>query len=135
MLLNIARNHSTRVDRTPDALYSGRKDERHEAPAGYGKATYELAAKLTSLHIGLYDNMEGVMNKCLEVILNTILSKHNKKSIHTNRDLSLRKDLGFDSLDLAELTAKLENIYGIDIFENGIIDRVSEIENIINARS
>lgn len=40
---------------------------------------------------------------------------------------SLRDDLGFDSMDLAELTVRVEDEFGIDIFENGIVRRVKEV--------
>ena len=32
-----------------------------------------------------------------------------------------------DSLDLAELTVKIEDEFNIDIFENGIVETVSQI--------
>ena len=40
----------------------------------------------------------------------------------------LRVDLGFDSFDLAELTVRIEDIYDIDIFEEGIVTTIEEIE-------
>jgi len=40
---------------------------------------------------------------------------------------NLRNDLGFDSFDLAELTVRLEDIYDIDIFEDGLVNTVGEI--------
>lgn len=44
----------------------------------------------------------------------------------------LINDLGFDSLNLAELTVIIEDDYGVDIFENGIIRKVYEIKKQIN---
>jgi len=41
----------------------------------------------------------------------------------------LREDLNFDSFDLAELTVKIEEEFGIDIFEDGMVSTVSEIYN------
>ena len=41
--------------------------------------------------------------------------------------MHLRKDIGFDSLDLAELTVRIEAEYDIDIFEDGIVNTVGEI--------
>lgn len=40
---------------------------------------------------------------------------------------NLRADLGFTSFDLAELTVNIEDVYGIDIFEDGLINTVGEI--------
>lgn len=39
----------------------------------------------------------------------------------------LREDLGLDSLDLATLTAKIEDLYGVDIFETGFVNTIGEI--------
>lgn len=39
----------------------------------------------------------------------------------------LRNDIGFDSLDLAELTVRIEAEYDKDIFEDGIVGTVGEI--------
>ncbi len=41
----------------------------------------------------------------------------------------LREHLNFDSFDLAELTVKIEEEFGIDIFEDGMVSTVSEIYN------
>ena len=43
--------------------------------------------------------------------------------------MHLRNDIGFDSLDLAELTVRIEAEYDIDIFEEGIVNTVGEILN------
>lgn len=39
-----------------------------------------------------------------------------------------------DSLDLAELTVRIEDAFGIDVFEDGIIDTIGEIMDKINKR-
>lgn len=50
--------------------------------------------------------------------------------------LRLREDLGFDSLDLAELTARIDEAKGIDIFAQGVLATVGEIEQrLATARS
>lgn len=40
---------------------------------------------------------------------------------------NLRSDLGFASFDLAELTVKIEDEFDVDIFEDGLVNTVSEI--------
>ena len=61
-------------------------------------------------------------------IINSILIKKNKILVDSlDQNKSFRIDFGFDSLDLAELTVKIEDKYGIDIFENGVIDKVSDV--------
>lgn len=44
----------------------------------------------------------------------------------------LINDLGFDSLNLAELTVIIEEEYGVDIFEKKLIRKVYEIKEQIN---
>lgn len=39
----------------------------------------------------------------------------------------LKEDLNFDSFDLAELTVKIEEEFGVDIFEDGLVNSVHEI--------
>ena len=46
----------------------------------------------------------------------------------------LQSDIGFDSFDLAELTVRIEDKLGIDIFEDGIISSVGEIVNKIEKK-
>lgn len=70
-----------------------------------------------------------IKEKLLELI-NTILINKNKQSIESpSNELSLRDDLGFDSLDLAELTVRIESEFGIDIFEDSIVLTIEEVLN------
>lgn len=73
--------------------------------------------------------------KIIELI-NQVL-KNNDKPINEfiHNDLDLRSDLGFDSLDLAELTALIELEFDIDIFQNGIISNVQDILNKVNNKA
>lgn len=74
---------------------------------------------------------ETLINR-LKDIINYILERENKPKIEKlEMKKSLRRDLDLDSLDLAELTVRIEDEYGIDIFENGIIDKIEDIINII----
>lgn len=41
--------------------------------------------------------------------------------------LSLRNDLGFDSLDLAELTVRIQDRFGADVFERGVVDTLQQL--------
>jgi len=43
-------------------------------------------------------------------------------------ELRLREDLGFVSLDLAELTVRIEDTFGVDVFADGVVSTVGEIE-------
>lgn len=67
----------------------------------------------------------------LEIIKNFIneVNEMNDKALLNNisEDMRLREDLGLDSMDLAILTAKIEDKYNIDVFEDGIVKTVGEI--------
>lgn len=67
--------------------------------------------------------METLLN-----IINTVLDNRGKKQVKDVTDMTnLRDDLGFDSLDLAELTVRVEAEYDVDIFEDGIVMTVGDI--------
>lgn len=42
-------------------------------------------------------------------------------------EMRLREDLGLDSLELAELTVRLEAEFGVDIFRDGLVASVGQI--------
>ncbi len=66
-------------------------------------------------------------------IINTILINRGKREMTLiSLDTHLRNDIGFDSLDLAELTVRIEAEYDVDIFEEGIVNTVKEILEKIN---
>lgn len=71
-------------------------------------------------------------NKILE-IMNTVLENRTKEKLsELTSDLNLRDDIGFDSLDLAELTVRIEAEYDIDVFEDGVVSTVGEILEKLN---
>ena len=66
------------------------------------------------------------MKKLLEII-NTVLANRGKSTVTSiNEASSLRDDLGLDSLDLAELTVRIEAEYDVDIFEDGVVTTIGE---------
>lgn len=64
---------------------------------------------------------------------------HTLNEVRRNKGLSelesiqantrLREDLQFDSLDLAELTVRIESWSGVDVFADGLVHTVGEIQN------
>lgn len=48
-----------------------------------------------------------------------------------NYDTTLRDGLGLDSIDLAELTVRIEEETDIDIFSNGVVTTVGEILDVL----
>jgi acyl carrier protein len=78
--------------------------------------------------------LKKMEEKILEII-NTVLENRAEKKLSTlNKETHLRNDIGFDSLDLAELTVRIEAEYDIDIFEDGIVNTVSEIMEKLNGK-
>ena len=67
------------------------------------------------------------MEKLAEII--TLIFKNRgaqvpcKIEMHTR----LREDLGFDSFDLAELTVRVEQEFGVDVFEDSNVESVADI--------
>ena len=67
------------------------------------------------------------MDKLLEIV-NVVLQNRGKRTLKAiSENSSLRDDLGLDSLDLAELTVRIEAEYDVDIFEDGVVTTVGEI--------
>lgn len=65
----------------------------------------------------------------LKSIINDILQEKDDASTvdSLNDSMSLTNDLGLDSLDLAEMTVRLEDEYGIDVFEEDVVDEIGEV--------
>lgn len=73
------------------------------------------------------------MRETLTNIIKEILESNGEKlSVELNEDIQL-KEIGLTSFDLAVLTVEIENIYDIDIFEDGLISTIGEIETILKA--
>ena len=68
------------------------------------------------------------MESKLIEIFNTILTNKGREPVKSlSAKDNLRDNIGLDSLDLAELTVRIEAEFGKDIFESGIIYTVGEI--------
>lgn len=73
------------------------------------------------------------MKENLLNIINTVLRNRGKKELTIIRESDLlRNDIGFDSLDLAELTVRIEATFDVDIFEDGIVNTIGEILDKLN---
>ena len=69
-----------------------------------------------------------IMEQRVLDIVNLVLENRSKTKVNNlSPDDKLRETLGFDSLDLAELTVRIEDEFGVDIFEYGLINSVGEI--------
>lgn len=65
--------------------------------------------------------------KLLELI-NVVLSNRGKTNVASiSREQNLRSDIGLESMDLAELTVRIEMEFDVDVFADGLITTVGEI--------
>ncbi len=61
-------------------------------------------------------------------IVNTVLENNAMKPISKiSPDMFFDKDLNMDSIMIAELTVRVEDEYGIDVFEDGMIHTIGQI--------
>lgn len=73
------------------------------------------------------------MNKSILEAINEVKEgKGDDRVTSLNESTHLRSDLGLDSFDLAELTVRIEEKTGVDIFENGVIETIGEIAKQID---
>lgn len=60
--------------------------------------------------------------------INEVLIESGREPLQSlSPEMSLRRDLDLDSLDLAVLTVKLESATGVDVFQNGVVQTVGEL--------
>ena len=68
------------------------------------------------------------MNDKILDIINQIRTNKSVSKLDTiDSTTKLREGIGFDSFDLAELTVNIEEQFGVDIFEDGVISTVGEL--------
>ena len=66
-------------------------------------------------------------------LINLVLCNRGKVEIEAvNEGSHLRNDCDLDSLDLAELTVRIEAEYEVDIFDDGFVVTVGDILNKLN---
>jgi acyl carrier protein len=73
--------------------------------------------------------METIERELLGVLNEVLRHKRRGELAVVEGDPHLREDLKLDSLDLAELTVRIEERFGIDVFEAGVVSRYGEIES------
>ncbi|HDP70478.1 MAG TPA: acyl carrier protein [Actinobacteria bacterium] len=77
--------------------------------------------------------MNEQQQKILLEIINIVRENKDLPPVTELRgEQNLMADLGFDSLDLAELAVRCEKEFGIDIFEDSIVTKVEEVMEKIN---
>ena len=67
--------------------------------------------------------------------INEVLSDGGRPPIGSlTREMTLRGGVGLDSLELAVLTVKLEAETGVDVFADGLVTTVGEVEDRLLGR-
>lgn len=76
------------------------------------------------------------MNEKLKNIIKELVeSSEGSLNVELTENTKLRDDLGLDSFQLAELTVHIEEEFEVDVFEDGLVSTVGEInEKISNAK-
>lgn len=65
--------------------------------------------------------------KLLKIINTVLVNADLPEIIKISPEISLRDELEFDSLNLAELTVRVEEEFGVDIFEDDMVNTIKEI--------
>ena len=81
------------------------------------------------------DNDSTHILNSIKVHLNEVLQVSQRPPLdRLTPALKLRQDLGLDSLELAELTVRLEAEFGVDIFRDGLISSVGDVVESLKSR-
>ena len=76
-----------------------------------------------------------IMDELLK-ILNTVRENKGLSALAEVRpEMRLREDVEFESLDLAELTVRIEEKFDVDVFADGFVFTVGEIEEKLKAET
>lgn len=69
------------------------------------------------------------MNPRLLELLNIVRTNKGRATLAAlTSEMRLREDCQLDSLDLAELTVRIEEAFGVDVFADGIVRTAGEID-------
>jgi acyl carrier protein len=72
-----------------------------------------------------------ISSELLSVINQVRENKRQTLVAELQRAARLREDLGFESLDLAELTVRIEEEFGVDVFADGLVHTAGEVQDKI----
>lgn len=76
------------------------------------------------------------MSSTLLQIINTVRAHKSLPPLDAlSPELRLREDCGFASIDLAELTVRIEETFDIDVFADGVVRTIGEIEQKLGSGS
>jgi acyl carrier protein len=72
------------------------------------------------------------MEKLLNIVNMIRFLKEEESLEELKPEMDLRNDLGFNSFDLAELTVHIEDEFEIDIFGEGLVNTIGDIQKILS---
>ena len=79
----------------------------------------------------LFENLMDKLNEIKDLI-NKVLVEHDKEMITSiNYDDHLRDNLGIDPIEMIDIVVQFDEIYGVDLFSDGDVKKVSEILKLI----
>lgn len=77
------------------------------------------------------DIHRSMVQDLLSVINEVRINKQLDKLPSLRPEMRLREDIAFESLDLAELTVRIDEKFGVDVFADGLVHTVGEIQEKI----
>ena len=72
--------------------------------------------------------------KLSEIISQVLEEQGRSLQVDLHATTHLRNDLGFDSLELAILTVRIDAEFGVDVFAHGIVNSLGELEERLQAK-
>ncbi len=72
-------------------------------------------------------NGKTTLENLLDIVNSILENKSEPLKTELKESDRLREDLGLDSFDMAELTVKIEEELGVDVFEDGLVSTIGEI--------
>lgn len=68
------------------------------------------------------------MDQSLLIIINEVRAHKKLRPLATlSAEMRLREEAELTSLDLAELTVRIEEAFGVDVFADGLVSTVGEV--------
>ena len=74
-----------------------------------------------------------IMDELLKIVNLVRSHKGYASFLELKPEMRLREDVGFESLDLAELTVRIEEKFDVDVFAEGLVFTLGEILARISA--
>ena len=84
---------------------------------------------------GDQDAVETFVREVLRDIVSHLDHVEESAVDNMTHETSLTTDLGLESLDLAEMTVRIEDEYGVDVFEDDVVETLGEVVETITTHA